>query len=109
MVSVTRIHNLEQVLNKEDAQLWFMQQGLAEHTVNSLTDTVNWLLDQPAQAELLSPIGNDYVRQGLLIVEILLELKMDDDSLIAGLIYPYYASEQLNTTSKNNIKKLLKV
>lgn len=105
MVSVTRTHSLEDVLTSQDAQGWLHQQGLAEDTVTSINNAVQWLLQQPKQAELLSPLDDNYTRLGLLIVEILLELHMDDESLIAALLYPYFEHQSKDAKLKEKIKK----
>ena len=104
MVSVTRAHSLEDVLESKDAKLWLEQQGLATSTVNVIDDAMQWLIKQPAQAELISATDANYARQGLLIVEILLELHMDDESLLAGLLYPFYHSQAHNNKIKEKLK-----
>jgi GTP pyrophosphokinase len=105
VVSVTRVHNLEQALQTNNAQAWLTEIGLAEHTVSALDDAMSWLAEQPQQGELLSPTDDDFIRQGLLIVEILLELNMDDESLIAALLYPYFEPNQKDGKIKDKIKK----
>ena len=104
MVSVTRAHSLEDVLESKNAKLWLQQQGLADSTVQAIDDAMQWLIEQPKQAELLSPVDTDYVRQGLLIVEILLELHMDDESLIAALLYPFFQSQAKDVKIKEKLK-----
>ncbi len=105
MVSVTRAHRLEDVLDSKDTKQWLMSAGLADHTVQAIDDAVHWLQQQPKQAELLSPVDTDYTRQGLLIVEILLELHMDDDSLISALLYPYFEHQASDNKVKDKLKK----
>lgn len=105
MVSVTRVHSLEEVLANREAKGWLQELGLADHTVNALDNAFQWLSEQPKQSELLSPIDNDFVRQGLLIVEILLELNMDDDSLVAALLYPFFEHQSTDNKLKDKIKK----
>lgn len=105
MVSVTRAHSLEDVLESKDAKLWLQQQGLADSTVKAIDDAMQWLMIQPKQAELLSPMDTNYSRQGLLIVEILLELHMDDESLIAALLYPFFQDQAADAKVKERLKK----
>ena len=100
MVSVTRAHSLEDVLESKNAKLWLEEQGLAASTVSIIEDAMEWLLQQPAQAELISATDANYTRQGLLIVEILLELHMDDESLLAALLYPYFHSQLHDNKAK---------
>lgn len=105
MVSVTRIHSLEEVLANQDAKGWLQELGLASHTVEAIDGAFQWLSEQPKQTELLSPVDHDVARQGLLIVEILLELNMDDDSLIAALLYPFFEHQATDNKLKDKIKK----
>ena len=105
MVSVTRAHSLEDVLESKDAKLWLEQQGLPDSTVQAIDDAMQWLLVQPKQEELLSSVDSNYPRQGLLIVEILLELHMDDESLIAALLYPYFQAQGKDNKVKEKLKK----
>ncbi|MBU2881484.1 GTP diphosphokinase [Psychrosphaera sp. B3R10] len=109
MVSVTRVHSLEEVLANREAKGWLQELGLADHTVTALDNAFQWLSEQPKQSELLSPIDSDFVRQGLLIVEILLELNMDDDSLVAALLYPFFEHQSTDNKLKEKIKKNFKV
>lgn len=105
MVSVTRAHSLEDVLESKNAKLWLEEQGLAASTVSIIEDAMEWLLQQPAQAELISATDANYTRQGLLIVEILLELHMDDESLLAALLYPYFHSQLHDNKAKEKLKQ----
>lgn len=105
MVSVTRVHSLEEVLASHDAKAWLQELGLPEHTVNAINPAVIWLSEQPKQGELLSPTNDDFIRQGLLIVEIMLELSMDDDSLVAALLYPFFEPQDKDAKIKEKIKK----
>ena len=105
MVSVTRIHSLEDVLESKNAKLWLQGEGLGESTVNVIDAAMQWLLDQPKQEELLSPVDSDQTRQGLLIGEIVLELHMDDDSLVAALLYPFFESQSNDQKVKDKLKK----
>lgn len=108
MVSVTRVHSLEEVLANREAKGWLQELDLADHTVTALDNAFQWLSAQPKQNELLSPFNNDVVRQGLLIVEILLELSMDDDSLVAALLYPFFEHQSHDNKLKEKIKKKFK-
>lgn len=105
MVSVTRIHSLEEVLDSKDPKAWLAELGLADKTITAMDEAMQWLYQQPSQSELLSPLDGNYVRQGLLIVELLLELNMDDDSLIAALIYPYFLAHAKDNKTKDKLKK----
>ena len=105
MVSVTRVHKLEDVLESHDAKAWLQELGLADNTVNAINDAVLWLNDQPMQSELLDPTEQDHIRQGLLIVEILLELNMDDESLVAALLYPFFEPQAKDNKLKERLKQ----
>ena len=107
MVSVTRAHSLEDVLASNNAQLWLTQQGLADSTVTAMNDAMQWLAAQPQlneeQGEEVT--SSNVLRQGLLIVEILLELHMDDESLIAALLYPFYQKFSTDSKAKEALQK----
>lgn len=105
MVSVTRVHNLEDVLESHDAKAWLQELGLPDSTVEAINDAVLWLMEQPRQAEMLDPLQQDCIRQGLLIVEILLELKMDNDSVVAALLYPFFDPQFKDNKLKDKLKK----
>jgi GTP pyrophosphokinase len=99
------VHSLEEVLDSKDPKFWLAELGLADKTITALDDAMKWLYQQPSQKELLSPTDGNYVRQGLLIVEILLELNMDDESLVAALIYPYFVAQGKEPKVKEKLKK----
>jgi len=105
VVSVTRVHNLEDVLESHDAKAWLQELGLPDSTVEAINDAVLWLMEQPRQAEMLDPLQQDCIRQGLLIVEILLELKMDNDSVVAALLYPFFDPQFKDNKLKDKLKK----
>ncbi|MDB2374519.1 GTP diphosphokinase [Psychrosphaera haliotis] len=103
MVSVTRVHNLESVLSSHDINEWLMNTGLESHTVEVIGNGVNWLLAEQQSPKAHKVHDTDFVRHGLQIVEIMLELSMDDESLIAALLYPYYGPQATDKKLKEKI------
>ncbi len=103
MVSVTRVHKLEDVLVSHNIRLWFAETGLESHTVDVLTNGLEWLLTEQKNKNAHKVHDTDFVRHGLQIVEIMLELNMDDESLIAALLYPYYGPQATDKKFKELI------
>ena len=103
MVSVTRVHNLEQVLTSHNVREWLEATGLEDHTVDAINHGVEWLLEQQKRLDAHPVHDIDFTRQGLQIVEIMLELSMDDESLIAALLYPYFGPQASDKKLKEAI------
>lgn len=103
MVSVTRVHNLEKVLASHDIHEWLTNTGLEPHTVDVIDKGVTWLLSEQQSPKPSKVHDIDFVRQGLQIVEIMLELSMDDESLVAAMIYPYYGPQATDKKLKEKI------
>ena len=80
-----------------------MNTGLESHTVEVIGNGVNWLLAEQQLPKAHKVHDTDFVRHGLQIVEIMLELSMDDESLIAALLYPYYGPQATDKKLKEKI------
>ena len=63
---------------------WLCSLGLTEKKIESLLDTATWL------KQLQLDDDNPQVRTGWDMVEILAELRMDQDSLVAALLFPVF-------------------
>lgn len=82
MVRVRQSHSTE--YNSTETLEWLCSLGLTEKKISTLMAAAQWLTEQKyndTQAE---------VRTGWEMVEILAELKMDSDSLLAALVFPLF-------------------
>ena len=69
---------------------WLCSLGLTEKKIESLLDTATWL------KQLQLDDDNPQVRTGWDMVEILAELRMDQDSLVAALLFPVFEANLLS-------------
>lgn len=68
---------------------WLCSLGLSEKKISALLDCAAWLKQQQLDDDVAQ------VRTGWEMVEILAELKMDQDSLIASLLFPAFEADLL--------------
>ncbi len=68
---------------------WLCSLGLTEKKIESLLETATWL------KQLQLDDDNPQVRTGWDMVEILAELRMDQDSLVAALLFPVFEANLL--------------
>lgn len=104
MVRVRQSHSTE--YNAGETQEWLCSLGLTDIKVASLLEAGEWL----KQHELTEQI--DEIVTGWEIVEILAELKMDRDSLLAALFFPAFeagliTAEQIETTFSKSVLLVL--
>ncbi|WP_423185635.1 GTP diphosphokinase [Alishewanella sp. d11] len=71
---------------------WLCSLGLSDKKISALLESAAWLKQQQLDDEVLQ------VRTGWEMVEILAELKMDHDSLIAALLFPAFEAGLLDTS-----------
>lgn len=69
---------------------WLCSLGLTEKKIETLLDTATWL------KQLQLDDDNLQVRTGWDMVEILAELRMDQDSLVAALLFPVFEANLLS-------------
>jgi len=69
---------------------WLCSLGLTEKKIETLLDTATWL------KQLQLDDDNPQVRTGWDMVEILAELRMDQDSLVAALLFPVFEANLLS-------------
>ncbi len=103
MVSVTRVHKLEDVLASANIHDWLLESGLEKDTAAALESAINWLLEEQRNRNGHHVHEIDFIRQGLQIVDIMLELSMDDESLVAALLYPYFGPQATDKSLKEKI------
>ncbi|MBU1310461.1 MAG: GTP diphosphokinase [Gammaproteobacteria bacterium] len=105
MVRVRQSHSNEH--NSSETLEWLCSLGLTEKKISSLMQAAEWLKQQQ-----LSDIELP-VRTGWEMVEILAELRMDADSLLAALLFPLLeaglvTTEQLESTFSVNVLTMLR-
>ncbi len=88
MVSVRQSHSAE--YTSGETLEWLCSLGLTEKKISSLMNAAEWL----KQHQLIEP--EPAVRNGWEMVEILAELRMDSDSLLAALLFPLLEAELVN-------------
>ena len=103
MVRVRQSHSNEH--NSSETLEWLCSLGLTEKKISSLMQAAEWLKQQQ-----LSDIELP-VRTGWEMVEILAELRMDADSLLAALLFPLLeaglvSTEQLEQDFSANVQKI---
>ena len=89
MVRVRQSHSTD--YNSGETLEWLCSLGLTEKKINSLMNAAEWL----KQHQLVEPIAA--VRTGWEMVEILAELRMDSDSLLAALLFPLLEAQLVST------------
>src|SRR5690606_12685034 len=105
MVRVRQSHSTD--YNSGETLEWLCSLGLTEKKINSLMNAAEWL----KRHQLVEPIAA--VRTGWEMVEILAELRMDSDSLLAALLFPLLeaqlvSTEQLEAEFPANVVAMLK-
>ena len=88
MVRVRQSHSTD--YNSGETLEWLCSLGLNEKKISSLMSAAEWL----KQHQLVEP--DPAVRTGWEMVEILAELRMDSDSLLAALLFPLLEAQQVN-------------
>ncbi len=105
MVRVRQSHSNEH--NSSETLEWLCSLGLTEKKISSLMQAAEWLKQQQLSDTELA------VRTGWEMVEILAELRMDADSLLAALLFPLLeaglvSTEQLEAAFSASVLTMLR-